>query len=99
VALAGLLSALRITGGTLDSQRLLFLAPVKLPPALPTWRWQRWSKAARPRAGATLLLLFDSKGLVVAGRSDLAEHKRPYAHEHALRQTSWRRSAASNRRR
>ena len=27
--------------------------------------------------------LFDSKGLVIAQRSDLAEHKRPYAHEHA----------------
>ena len=25
----------------------------------------------------------DSKGLVVASRTDLAEHKRPYAHEHA----------------
>jgi malate dehydrogenase (oxaloacetate-decarboxylating)(NADP+) len=25
---------------------------------------------------------FDSKGLVVAARSDLAEHKRPFAHEH-----------------
>src|SRR6185436_12816538 len=27
--------------------------------------------------------LFDSHGLVVAGRGDLAWHKRPYAHEHA----------------
>ena len=27
--------------------------------------------------------LVDSQGLVVAGRSDLAEHKRPYAHAHA----------------
>jgi malate dehydrogenase (oxaloacetate-decarboxylating)(NADP+) len=29
------------------------------------------------------LWMFDTKGLVVAGRSDLAEHKRPFAHEHA----------------
>ena len=30
--------------------------------------------------------LFDSSGLVVAGRrSELAEHKLPYAHEHAPR--------------
>jgi len=27
--------------------------------------------------------LFDSQGLVVAGRGELAEHKRPYAHAHA----------------
>ena len=27
--------------------------------------------------------MVDSKGLVVAGRSGLAEHKQPYAHEHA----------------
>ena len=27
--------------------------------------------------------LFDSRGLVVASRTDLADHKRPYAHEHA----------------
>ncbi|HET9694697.1 MAG TPA: malic enzyme-like NAD(P)-binding protein, partial [Steroidobacteraceae bacterium] len=27
--------------------------------------------------------MVDSKGLVVAGRSDLAEHKKPYAHVHA----------------
>jgi malate dehydrogenase (oxaloacetate-decarboxylating)(NADP+) len=84
VALAGLLSALRITGGTLDSQRLLFLGAGEAATGIADL-----AVAAMVEGGADPALarrscwLFDSKGLVVAGRSDLAEHKRPYAHEHA----------------
>ena len=84
VALAGLLSALRITGGTLDSQRLLFLGAGEAATGIADL-----AVAAMVEGGADSALarrccwLFDSKGLVVAGRSDLAEHKRPYAHEHA----------------
>jgi malate dehydrogenase (oxaloacetate-decarboxylating)(NADP+) len=57
-----------------------------------------WARARRPRhrdliGGAgrrghegrkrARCWLFDSQGLVVAGRGDLAAHKQPYAHEHA----------------
>ena len=35
------------------------------------------------RPKRALLRLFDSQGLVVAGRSGLAAHKQPFAHEHA----------------
>ena len=84
VALAGLLSALRITGGTLDNQCLLFLGAGEAATGIADL-----AVAAMVEGGADPALarrrcwLFDSKGLVVAGRSDLAEHKRPYAHEHA----------------
>ena len=85
MALAGLYSAMRLTGGTLAQQRVLFLGAgeaahrhrrshrfaISLPPAWP---------AAEARSHCWL---FDSKGLVVAGRGELAPHKQPYAHEHA----------------
>jgi malate dehydrogenase (oxaloacetate-decarboxylating)(NADP+) len=83
VALAGLLSALRVTGGTLDGQRLLFMGAGEAATGIADL-----AVAAMVEGGADAALarrrcwLFDSKGLVVAGREGLAEHKRPYAHAH-----------------
>jgi malate dehydrogenase (oxaloacetate-decarboxylating)(NADP+) len=84
VALAGLFSALRITGAKLTEQKLLFLgageaatgiaglvASAMVAQGLTT-------EAARQRCW-----LVDSQGLVVKGRTELAEHKRPYAQDHA----------------
>ena len=82
VVLAGLYSALRITGSALKDQRILCLgageaatgicdlvvsALVQQGLAVEDARQRCW--------------LFDSKGLVVASRTDLVEHKRHYAHE------------------
>jgi malate dehydrogenase (oxaloacetate-decarboxylating)(NADP+) len=84
VALAGLVSALRVTQGALSEQRLLFLGAGEAATGI-----AELTVAAMVRAGASPAQahrncwLFDSQGLVVAGRGELAAHKRPFAHQHA----------------
>lgn len=84
VALAGLVSALRVTRGTLAEQRLLFMGAGEAATGI-----AELAVAAMVEAGASLeqarrcCWLFDSKGLVVAGRGELAAHKQPFAHLHA----------------
>ena len=84
VALAGLLSALRVTGSALTSQRLLFLgageAATGICDLIVTAMVGEGMAAAEARNHCWL---FDSQGLVVASRAGLSEHKRAYAHEHA----------------
>jgi malate dehydrogenase (oxaloacetate-decarboxylating)(NADP+) len=82
VVLAGLYSALRITGTALREQTILCLGAGEAATGIcdlvvSALREQGMSEAlARKRCW-----LFDSRSLVVASRTDLAEHKRPYAHE------------------
>ncbi|HEX7441184.1 MAG TPA: NAD-dependent malic enzyme [Caldimonas sp.] len=84
VALSGLYSALRISGGTLDRQRLLFLGAGEAATGIADLVVAAMvADGADPAQARRCCWLFDSKGLVVAGRGDLAEHKRPYAHDHA----------------
>jgi malate dehydrogenase (oxaloacetate-decarboxylating)(NADP+) len=83
VALAGLFSALRITGGRLIDQKVLFLGAGEAATGISdlivsAMRAQGLAEAeARQRCW-----LVDSRGLVVASRDGLAEHKKPYAHAH-----------------
>jgi malate dehydrogenase (oxaloacetate-decarboxylating)(NADP+) len=83
VAVAGLLSALRVTGGAVREQRLLFLGAGEAATGI-----AELYAAAAQAEGASLnearrcAWLFDSRGLVVADRTDLAAHKRAYAHPH-----------------
>jgi len=83
VALAGLLSALRVTGSALSSQRLLFLgageAATGICDLVVTAMVGEGVATAEAR---NRCWLFDSQGLVVASRGELGEHKRAYAHEH-----------------
>ena len=85
VALAGVYSAMRVTGGTLDRQRLLFLGAGEAATGIADLVVAAMvADGADPMQARRSCSLFDSKGLVVAGRpGELAEHKRPYAHDHA----------------
>ncbi len=84
VALAGVYSALKITGGKLADQRFVFLgageAGVGIADIL---------SSAMVEEGLTLeearqrCWLVDSRGLVCSSRENLAHHKLAYAHQHA----------------
>ncbi len=84
VALAGVLAALRLTGGTLGDQRLLFLGAGEAGTGIADLYVAAACADGMSEAEARARCWFvDSKGLVVRSRlADLAHHKRPYAHEH-----------------
>jgi len=84
VTLAGILSALRVTGGALGEQTLLFQGAGEAATGIADLTVEALTAKGLSKAEARRRCwLFDSKGLVTAQRTDLAEHKRPYAHEHA----------------
>ncbi len=84
VVLAGLYSALRITGGALREQRILCLGAGEAASGICDLVVAALADEGLAADEARRRCwLFDSRGLVVAGRTDLAAHKRPYAHEGA----------------
>ena len=85
VVVAGMLSALRITGGALGEQTLLFQGAGEAATGIADLDGRRrWSRQGMNEAQARRRCwLFDSRGLVVKQRADLAAHKQPYAHDHA----------------
>ena len=85
VALAGVDSAMRVGGAALARQRLLFLGAGEAATGIADLVVAAMVAAGvDPKQARRSCWLFDSKGLVVAGRrGELAEHKLPYAHEHA----------------
>lgn len=84
VALAGILSALRLTGGALAAQRFLFQGAGEAGIGIGELVVTALTRAGIPEADARRQCWFvDSKGLVVASRSDLSHHKRAFAHDHA----------------
>jgi malate dehydrogenase (oxaloacetate-decarboxylating)(NADP+) len=83
VALAGILAAMRLTGGNLGEQKLLFLGAGEAAIGVADSFVAALAEAGIPAdEGRDHCWFFDSQGLLVAGRESMAEHKRPYAQEH-----------------
>jgi malate dehydrogenase (oxaloacetate-decarboxylating)(NADP+) len=82
VTLAGLINALKLTGGRIEEQRILFLgagsAAIGLADLIVSEQVQQ---GIAPEAARQRIRMFDTQGLVVAGRPGLAVHKLPYAHK------------------
>ena len=83
VALAGIISALRITGGKLGEQTLLFQGAGEAATGIADLVAAAMMAEGLDEAAARKRCwLFDSHGLVVRQRTGLAGHKQPYAHDH-----------------
>ncbi len=84
VCLAGLYSALRITGQALRDQRVLFLGAGEAGIGIGELTATALVAQGMPLAEARQRCWFvDSRGLVVKSRNDLTPHKMPFAHDHA----------------
>ena len=83
VAVAGVIASMRITGGKLSEQRILFLgageAGIGIADVFVAALKEEGMNEEEARKHCWFV---DSKGLLVAGRDNIAAHKEPYAHEH-----------------
>jgi malate dehydrogenase (oxaloacetate-decarboxylating)(NADP+) len=84
VALAGIFSALRVTGGKLTDQKILFLGAGEAATGIADLVVSAMtSQGLNEHEARRRCWFLDSRGLVTRARTDLVEHKQPYAHEHA----------------
>jgi malate dehydrogenase (oxaloacetate-decarboxylating)(NADP+) len=84
VALAGLFSALRVSGGKLADQRVLFLGAGEAATGIADLVVSAMMAEGVSEAEALRRTwLVDSRGLVVKDRAGLTDHKLRYAHDHA----------------
>jgi len=82
VALAGLYSALRMIGGKMTEQRLVFLGAGEAALGIGSLVASAMVQQGLSEEEAIERCWFvDSKGLVVESRTDLVEHKRHFAHD------------------
>lgn len=84
VALAGLQSAMRITGGRLAEQTFLFLGAGSAGVGIAHLLVSAMAAQGLPREEARARIwMFNRKGLIESTRRDLADFQRPWAHPHA----------------
>ena len=84
VTLAGIISALRVTGGRLGEQTILFQGAGEAATGIANLTVSAMvAEGMTPEVARRRCWLVDSRGLVTTARADLAEHKRPFAHDHA----------------
>ncbi len=83
VVLAGILSAMRITGSRLSGQTFLFLGAGSAAVGISDLLTQAMKLEGLPDEQARARMwLFNRNGLVESTRTDLADYQRPYAHPH-----------------
>ena len=83
VTLAGIYSALRVTGKALREQRILFLGAGEAGVGIADLIVSAMvDEGATPEQARQNCWFVDTKGLVVKSRAKLAEHKLRYAHDH-----------------
>jgi len=83
VTVAGIFSALRVTGKRMAEQTFLCLGAGEAATGISDLLAAAMvDDGLTPEQARRRCWMVDSKGLVVAGRGDLAEHKKAYAHEH-----------------
>jgi malate dehydrogenase (oxaloacetate-decarboxylating)(NADP+) len=82
VAVAGIIAALRITGGKLEDQKILFLGAGEAGIGIADVFVSALGELGIPLEEARKHCWFvDSTGLLVSSRENLPEHKIPYAHD------------------
>ncbi|MGI9238339.1 MAG: NAD-dependent malic enzyme [Woeseiaceae bacterium] len=83
VAVAGIIAAMRITKDKLSDQKILFLgageAGIGIADVFVAALREQGVSEEQARKHCWFV---DSKGLLVAGRENIAAHKQPYAHQH-----------------
>lgn len=83
MVLAGIYSAIRISGLQFSDLRIMFLGAGSAATGMADLILPALCRAGLSNNSALQRLWFiDEKGLVVKSRKDLAEHNRPYAHDH-----------------
>jgi malate dehydrogenase (oxaloacetate-decarboxylating)(NADP+) len=83
VTLAGVLTALRVTGGRLRDQRFLFLGAGSAGIGIANLVTSAMARAALTEDQArSQISLFDVNGLLEPSRTDLFDFQKPYAHPH-----------------
>ncbi len=83
IALAGILAALRLTGGRMTEQRVLLLGAGSAAIGIADLLTHALSAEGLSESEARRRVwLFDVNGLIESSRRDLADFQKPYAHQH-----------------